>query len=150
LGPGEQIPYVEQVFAQDGDWRTVLPEIDYVAVCLPLTPATRNLIGAAELEALPAHAWLVNVSRGAIIDEPALIAALSEQRIGGAALDVTQTEPLPPESPLWDLPNIILTPHISWQSPGDDARALDLFMENLRRYRAGEPLLNVVSFDMGY
>jgi phosphoglycerate dehydrogenase-like enzyme len=150
LAPGEAHPHVAQVVAQDADWRAWLPTMDYVAVCLPLTPATRGIVGAAELAALPAHAWIVNISRGAIIDEPALIAALTEHRIGGAALDVAATEPLPPESPLWALPNTIITPHISWQSPGDNQRTLDLFMENLRRYRAGEPLLNVVPFDVGY
>lgn len=148
--PDETLPHVAQVVAQDADWRAWLPTMDYVVVCVPLTPATREIIGAAELAALPTHAWIVNISRGAIIDEPALIAALAEGRIGGAALDVAATEPLPHESPLWSLPNVIITPHISWQSPGDNQRTLDLFMENLRRYRAGEPLLNVVPFDVGY
>src|SRR5579875_861431 len=81
LAADEQIPHVEQVFAQDGNWRALLPEMDFVAVCLPLTPATRNLISTAELAALPSRAWLVNISRGAIIDEAALIAALREKRI---------------------------------------------------------------------
>jgi phosphoglycerate dehydrogenase-like enzyme len=150
LAPGEAHPGIAQVAAQEDDWRAWLPTMDYVALCLPLTAATRAIIGAAELAALPAHAWLINVSRGAIIDETALVAALAEGRLGGAALDVTTTEPLSPESPLWALPNTIITPHISWQSPGDDQRTLDLFFENLRRFRANEPLLNVVPFDTGY
>jgi phosphoglycerate dehydrogenase-like enzyme len=150
LAPGETVANVSRVMATDADWRGMLPAADYVAVCLPLTPATRHLIGAAELARLRPTAWIINISRGAVINEVALAAALAAGQIGGAALDVTETEPLPPDSPLWDLPNAIITPHVSWRSPEIDRRSLDLFFDNLRRYRAGEPLLNVVPFDVGY
>ncbi len=150
LAPGETIPHVTRVMASDAAWREMLPAADYVAVCLPLTPATRHLVGAAELARLRPTAWIINISRGAIIDEAALAAALAANQIGGAALDVTETEPLPPDSPLWDLPNAIITPHVSWRSPELDRRSLDLFFDNLRRYRAGEPLRNVVPYDVGY
>ncbi len=95
-------------------------------------------------------AWIVNISRGGIVDETALIAALRDGHLGGAALDVTATEPLPPDHPLWQAPNVIITPHISWRSPDDDTRTLDLFFDNLRRYRTGQPLRNIVSLDEGY
>ena len=150
LAEGETIPGTETVFAQDGDWRRVLPAMDFVAVCLPLTPATNELIGSTELAAMKPTAWLINISRGAIIDEPALIAALTKGRLGGAALDVMVREPLPPDHPLWACPNAVITPHVSWRAPEVDARTVDLFFENLHRYRTGEPLHNIVPFDIGY
>ena len=150
LAAGEAIPGTETVFAQDGDWRRVLPAMDFVAVCLPLTPATNELIGTTELAAMKPTAWLINISRGAIIDESALIAALTEGRLGGAALDVLVHEPLPKGHPLWACPNVVITPHVSWRAPEVDERTVDLFFENLRRFRSGEPLLNIVPFDVGY
>ncbi len=150
LAAGETIPGVERVFAENDDWREALPEIAYIAVCLPLTPATHHLIGAAELARLQPGAWIINIARGGLIDETALVAALTAGSLGGAALDVTEEEPLPRNHPLWDCPNAIITPHISWRSPQVNARMLDLFCENLRRYRAHEPLLNVVALDRGY
>lgn len=123
---------------------------DYVVLTVPLTPATRGLIGAAEIRAMKPTAVLINVSRGSIVDEPALIEALRENRVGGAALDVFAEEPLPESSPLWKLPNVILTPHISGTSPHYDERAIDLFADNLRRYLTGQPLLNLVNKERGY
>ncbi|HEU0080111.1 MAG TPA: NAD(P)-dependent oxidoreductase [Longimicrobiaceae bacterium] len=95
-------------------------------------------------------AVIVNTSRGPVIDEPALIAALREDRLRGAALDVFAREPLPPESPLWDLPNVLVTPHVSGTSHRFWRRETDLVVENVRRYLAGEPLLNTVDKHAGY
>lgn len=129
---------------------TMLGECDYVALTVPLSPATRGLIGAEALKRMKPDAILINVARGGVVDEPELIAALRAGTIGGAALDVFAEEPLPVASPLWSLPNVILSPHISGLSPLYDERAMALFAENLRRYVAGEPLLNVVDVARGY
>jgi phosphoglycerate dehydrogenase-like enzyme len=128
----------------------LLARSDFVVIAVPLTAETRGMIGRAELAAMKPDAWLVNISRGAIVDEEALVEALKEGRIGGACLDVFAEEPLPPESPLWDMPNVIITPHNSWSSPHIEEREIALFLENLRRYVAGEPLLNVVDKQAGY
>jgi phosphoglycerate dehydrogenase-like enzyme len=128
----------------------VVGEADYLAVTAPLTPETRGAISREVIARMKPTAWVMNIGRGAIIDEPALIEALREKRIAGAALDVFVTEPLPTESPLWDLPNAIITPHNSGDSPRTYERTLALFGENLRRYKAGEPLLNRVDFAAGY
>ncbi len=146
---GRHIPHVERVISGDG-WRDALRETDFLVIATPLTPATRGLIGARELAMLPTHAWVINVARGAIVDEPALIDALRAQRIGGAALDVFETEPLPPDSPFWSLPNVLIWPHHSGSSPRADDRMLDLFIENVRRFMRGEALLNVVDLEAGY
>jgi phosphoglycerate dehydrogenase-like enzyme len=140
---------IGRVFAADR-LDEVVGEADYLAITAPLTAATRGAISKEVIARLKPTAWIVNIARGAIIDELALIEALREGRIGGAALDVFVTEPLPRESPLWDLPNVILTPHRSGDSPRAYERTLALFGENLRRYKAGEPLLNRVDFAAGY
>lgn len=142
-------PHVERVVGEGG-WRELLPEADYVVIAAPLTSATRGMFDAAALAQMRRDAYLINVARGEILDTPALIAALHAGQIAGAALDVTPQEPLPPDHPLWGAPNIWITPHISWSSPQIRDRALDIFLENLRRYRAGEPLLNVVDKARGY
>lgn len=128
----------------------MLAECDFVVISLPLTPETEGLIGEVELRAMRPNAYLVNISRGEIVDEPALIKALQEGWIAGAGLDVFEKEPLPPDSPLYDLDNVILSPHVAGFSPHYDERASDLFAENLRRYLAGEELLNLVDKEMGY
>ena len=128
----------------------LLGRSDFVVITLPLTSETRGLIGRAELAAMKPDGWLINIARGAIVDEEALIEALRERRIGGACLDVFAEEPLPEDSPLWDLPNVIITPHNSWSSPHIQEREIELFLENLRRYVSGEPLLNVVDKQAGY
>ena len=125
-------------------------ECDYLVLTLPLTDRTRGLVNASTFAAMKSTAVLINVARGGIVDEGALIDALRRGHIAGAALDVFEEEPLPPESPLWELPNVILSPHISGVTPHYDERATDLFAENLRRFAAGEPLLNVVSRQRGY
>ena len=125
----------------------VAREADYLVLTLPLTAESRHLIGASVLDALPSTAWLINVSRGALVDETALLAALRDGRLAGAVLDVFEEEPLPPDHPLWDAPNVTITPHVS----GATSRFRDdLIVENVRRYLAGEPLLNVVDAERGY
>jgi phosphoglycerate dehydrogenase-like enzyme len=132
------------------DLHDLLGRSDFVVIAAPLTEETRGMIGRPELRAMKQDAWLINIARGPIVDQEALVAALQEERIGGACLDVFVEEPLPADSPLWDLPNVIITPHNSWSSPCLDERAAELFLENLRRFAAGEPLLNVVDKRAGY
>lgn len=143
---------------QDGVSRVVTPdrlsdvaaEADYLAIAAPLTPATRGAVSREVIGRMKPTAWLLNIARGAIVDEPALIDALRHKRIAGAALDVFTTEPLPADSPLWELENVIVTPHRSGDSPQVEQRTLELFAENLRRYKSGQPLLNRVDYDAGY
>jgi phosphoglycerate dehydrogenase-like enzyme len=123
---------------------------DYVVVAVPLTPEMRKLIGEAELRAMKPSAYLVNISRGGTVDEAALLRALREGWIAGAGLDVFEEEPLPSDSPLYDLENVILSPHVSGFTLRYDERTSDLFAENLRRYLTGEPLLNLVDKERGY
>lgn len=120
----------------------VLPRADWLVLACPLTERTRGLIGAAELARLPPGARVVNVARGEVVDEPALVAALQQGRLAGAFLDVFAHEPLPAASPLWDLPNVIATPHSAGFSDGNEARVDAIFLDNLRRWRRGEPLRN--------
>jgi phosphoglycerate dehydrogenase-like enzyme len=137
LLPASDLPYL-------------LQSSDIVALTLPLTPESRHLIDAKALALMKPTAYLINISRGPVIDEPALIEALQERRIAGAALDVFDQEPLPADSPLWDLANLNITPHISTTSEHFARRQADLFRENLRRYLNGESLRNVVDPDRGY
>ncbi len=130
--------------------RSMLKECDFVVVALPLTPETRGIIGAQELAAMKPTAYLVGLARGGVIDQAALLAALQERRIAGAALDVFVEEPLPSSSPFWKMPNVIVSPHIAGMSTHYNRRALDLFIENLRRYLAGSPLLNRFDPQKGY
>jgi len=146
---GEQEPDVDQVYPQ-AQLHSMLRQSDYVILAVPLTPQTEKLIGEAELRAMQPHAYLVNIARGRVIDEKMLIRALQEGWIGGAGLDVTEEEPLPPDNPLFSLPNVILTPHISGVSVHYDKRLAALFADNLRRYRAGEPLRNRYDPVRGY
>ena len=132
------------------DWEARLPETDLLILSVPLTTGTRALVGEPQLAALPQGAWVANIARGNLIDEAALIGALKSGRLGGAYLDVTQTEPLPPESELWSLPNVILSPHSSWASNEFRNRAAVIFLDNLDRYRRQEPLRNVVDLREGY
>jgi phosphoglycerate dehydrogenase-like enzyme len=129
---------------------SMVRECDFVVITVPLTGETRHIFSAAALAAMKPTAVLVNVSRGAVVDEKALVEALKYGGIAGAALDVFEQEPLPPDSPLWDLPNVILSPHIAGVSHQYDARAARLFAQNLTRYLDGKPLLNVVNRDLGY
>jgi phosphoglycerate dehydrogenase-like enzyme len=128
----------------------LLGESDFVALCTALTPATRHLIGAGEVRQMKSTAYLINIGRGGLIDENMLAEALLEGAIAGAGLDVFEEEPLSAESPLWDMPGVMITPHVAGDSPRSHERFMALFCENLRRYVAGEPLLNVVDKKAGY
>jgi phosphoglycerate dehydrogenase-like enzyme len=128
----------------------LLGESDFVVLAAPLTPDTHGLISDAAIARMKPGAWVINVARGELIDERALARALRDGRIGGAVLDTFLEEPLPSTSPLYDLPNVILTPHTSWSSTRVLDRSVDLFCENLRRFAAGQPLVNVVDPDAGY
>jgi phosphoglycerate dehydrogenase-like enzyme len=119
-----------------------LPGLDWLVLAVPLTSETRRLLDGRRLALLPPRARLVNVGRGALVDESALAEALAAGRLAGAALDVFEVEPLPAESPLWNLPGVIVTPHSSGTTPGNHVRAAELFVENLGRYERGEPLRN--------
>jgi phosphoglycerate dehydrogenase-like enzyme len=132
----------------------LLPELlaaaDFVVLAAPLTAETQNMIDAAALAAMKPTAWLINIARGALVDDRALLNALRDGQIGGAVLDTFRDEPLPPASPFYDLPNAIVTPHTSWSSGRVLDRSVELFCDNLRRYATGEPLLNVVDPTAGY
>lgn len=128
----------------------VLRLADYVAICLPLTPATRGLLDAAAFQALKAGAILVDVSRGGIVREAALLGALKDGRVAGAVLDVFEAEPLPPDHLLWAMENVIITPHCSSVYDGWERRAVEMFCDNLDRWMAGAPLENVVDPGKGY
>jgi phosphoglycerate dehydrogenase-like enzyme len=128
----------------------LLGESDYVVLAAPVTAATRSMMNAAALAKMKPDACLINVSRGALVDEAALISALREKRIGGAALDVFEEEPLPPESPLWDLENLLVTPHTAGMTDKLWNRHYAQISENLRRYLSREPLLSVVDKHKGY
>jgi len=130
--------------------REALARADYLVVTLPLTDATHHIVDADALAAMKPSAYVLNVGRGALIDEAALISALQEGRLAGAGLDVFEKEPLPEESPLYSMENVIITPHSSGHSPGNRAKLVDLFCRNLTRYLAGQPLLNVVDKETGY
>jgi phosphoglycerate dehydrogenase-like enzyme len=123
----------------------LLPRADWLIVACPLTPVTRGLIDAAMLAKLPAHAHLINVARGGIVDEAALVAALRDGRLAGAYLDVFEHEPLPADSPLWSLPGVIVTPHNSAAAAGNEARVYALFLDNLGRWHNGEALVNEIT-----
>jgi glyoxylate/hydroxypyruvate reductase len=142
-------PYVDQLDRIDAlaGW---LPQADAIVISLPLTPQTSGLLDAAAIARIKPGATLVSVSRGAVLDEPALIDALLSERLAGAALDVFATEPLPADSPLWELPNVLVSPHTAGLSVFENERLVSLFIENLRRYLRGEDLLNRVDPQLLY
>ena len=133
-----------------GDLPTMVSEADHIAICLPLTPASRGLISAAVLARMRPSTYLYNIGRGQVVDQPALIAALRDGRLAGAGLDVTDPEPLPADSPLWDMPNVLITAHSSGATPRYWDRALATLTENLARWQEQRPLLNVVDQFAGY
>jgi len=128
----------------------LLARADFVVLAAPLTAETRGLIGREQLARMKPGAFLVNLGRGKLVDEDALVECLREGRIAGAALDVFRAEPLPAASPLWDMPHVIVTPHVSGLGPRYWERSVDLFARNLRAFSAGEPLVNVVDKRAGY
>jgi phosphoglycerate dehydrogenase-like enzyme len=127
-----------------------LGRCDFVVLSAPLTAETYHIIDTAALAAMKPTAYLVNIARGNLVDEPALIEALRQNRLAGAALDVFAREPLPDDSPLWQLDNVILTPHIAGITPNYERRAAAIFADNIRRFVAGQPLKNKVDFSRGY
>ena len=142
-------PDVDAVHGADETMR-VLAESDVVVVVLPLTPETRGLLDARAIAGMKPRARLVNVARGGIVDEPAVARALADGRLAGAAFDVFEEEPLPSESPLWDAPNLLVTPHVAGLFPDYMERVGELFVENIRRLEAGEPLRNEIDRSRGY
>jgi len=132
------------------DLDKVLPRADYILLCTPVTPATTGMINESRLNRMKPEAYIINVGRGPLIDEAALLHALQTKRIAGAALDVFVEEPLPAESPLWSLDNLLITPHTAAVTERLWDRHSELIVENLRRLLAGQPLLNVVDKSKGY
>lgn len=133
------------------EWQARLGEFDWIFLAAPSTPASKNLIGAEELQAMKPGAWIINVGRGDLIDQPALIAALERRQIGGAFCDTVSPEPLPPDDPLWTAPNTIHSMHLSGRSQTlMFRRATEIFVENLAAYLEGRPLRNEVDLAAGY
>lgn len=132
------------------EWKELLPEAEFVVIAAPLTLETKGMIDVETLGLFRPDSYLINIARGAIVDELALTTALEKGWIAGAALDTVFTEPLPPESPLWTLPNVFITPHCSGNSPRVKERTIALFLENFTRYRQGQQLRNVVDKTAGY
>jgi len=144
-----ETPHVQTVYPA-ARLREALSEADFVVVTAPLLERTRHLIDAAAIEAMKPGAFLVDVSRGGVVDQSALSDALRSHSLGGAVLDVFESEPLPADSALWDLDNVIITPHCSSVYEGWERRAAEMFCDNLQRWREGEALSNVVDPARGY
>ena len=138
-----------RVFASE-DLDKALPEADYVVIAVPLTAQTEGMFGTAQFERMKRSARLINVGRGRIVDEPALVEALREVQIAGAALDVFWEEPLPQDHPLWDMPQVVISPHMSGDFVGWLGALGELFVDNFQRWRQGDELLNVVDKEKGY
>ena len=141
--------YVDEILGPE-DLDYLLSESDFLVITVPLTAETYHMIGEEELRKMKPTAYLINISRGAVVDNRALIKALKEGWIAGAALDVFEEEPLPEDSEFWRLENVIITPHVSGRSPHYDERAVKIFCINLKRYLEGKPLINLVDKEAGY
>ena len=128
----------------------LLPSTDVLTICCPHTKETHHLIDSTALAALPDDAYVINISRGKVVDTAALALALRKGTLRGAGLDVVEEEPLPPESDLWDVPNLLITPHMAGRSPRRQERIQAFVSENINRYIRGEPLLNLVDTTVGY
>lgn len=150
MGAGDPAGTIPDAIYPPEELCEMVSQCDVVVIALPLTVETKGFVGNDALRAMKPTAYLVNISRGDVVDEEALIQTLRERRIAGAGLDVFHQEPLPSDSPLYALENVILTPHISAVTRAYDDRATALFAENLRRYLRGEELLNVVDWERGY
>ncbi len=146
---GEPPAEVDRMLGPDGI-DALLEAADFVVLSVPATPATEGLIGLRELSRMGQDGVLINLARGEVVDEDALVEALREGRIRGAGLDVFDEEPLPPDHPLWETDRVVITPHTGGVSPRFWERETELIVENVRRYRAGEPLLNEVDRERGY
>jgi phosphoglycerate dehydrogenase-like enzyme len=152
-GAGEERTFGEVMLDRVGGPETLpelLGESDFIVLAAPLTPETEDMINDETLAMVKPGAWLINVARGRLVDDRALLRALREGPLGGAVLDTFRSEPLPPMSSFYDLPNVIVTPHTAWSSGRVLDRSVELFCDNLRRFAAGEPLLNVVDPVAGY
>ena len=147
--PIEAPTFVHEVWKMDR-FHDLLVESDIVCICAPLTPETECMFNDAAFEKMQSHVLLINVTRGKIVDGPALIRALDKGLIGGAGLDVTPEEPLPADNPLWDMSNVIITPHVAGGSPIRMDRTVALFCDNLERFLVGKPLLSVIDKRKGY
>ncbi|MCE2720650.1 MAG: D-2-hydroxyacid dehydrogenase [Dolichospermum sp.] len=145
----QPLPNFDKVVGAN-EWKQLLSESEFVVIAAPLTPETKGLIDLETLRLFRPDSYLINIARGAIVEESALTKALQEGWIAGAALDTVFTEPLPAESPLWTLPNVFITPHCSGNSPRVKERTIALFLENFTRYRQGQQLRNVVDKTAGY
>lgn len=146
---GTRISNIDHLYSHD-ELLTVLKEADYVVVAVPLTDETHQMIGEDEFRVMKSSAYFINISRGQVVDEEMLIRALEEGHIAGAGLDVFTEEPLPPDSPLYKLDNVLITPHIAGVFPAYDQKAIKIFLENLKRFKSGSPLLNLVDYNRGY
>jgi glyoxylate/hydroxypyruvate reductase A len=147
--PGASEDGVDAVYGPDG-LETVLRESDFLVLCVPHTSQTVGMLDASKIASIKHGAVLINIARGSVIDEPALVEALRSGQLGGAALDVVAREPLAADSPLWDMPNVLITPHSMSTGIDENERLTTLFCDNLRRYLAGQPLHNVIDKVRGY
>ncbi len=144
-----ELPKIHQLWPEE-KLDDLLRESDIVILTLPLLDDTTGIISREALQRMPDGGYLINVGRGRLVDEAALIDALTSRRLSGAGLDVTQLEPLPPSSPLWELPNVIITPHVAAQSFDRNDRVTELFCENLDRFTGGRQLKNLVDKQLGF
>lgn len=144
-----RVEYVDRVYGKD-EMDRLLKISDYVVLCVPLTDETAGMISEEELRIMKDTAYLINIARGEVVDERALIRALKEGWIAGAAIDVAEKEPLPENSELWDMNNVIITPHVAGSTPYYWERAVSVFIENLKRFIAGKELINIVDKTKGY
>ncbi len=146
---GKAVPFVDAVLTYAG-MNQLLETSDYIIVLLPITKETRDLIGGAEFQRMKPTCYFISMGRGGVVNEDALIEALQTGKIGGAALDVFETEPLPPTSPLWNMDRVIVTPHHAGATRHYKARAFEIICKNFRFFVEGKPLLNVVNAEAGY
>ena len=148
---GNPVEHFDRVVKTD-DLNDVVSDVDLLVMCLPGTPETTGILSRELIDRMPDSAYVVNVGRGSAVDEDALVSALKEGRLAGATLDVLRTEPLPPESPLWDVPNLYITPHISGQETTDwtKDKNYDMFAEDLENYLSGNPLVYLADIRKGY
>jgi phosphoglycerate dehydrogenase-like enzyme len=147
--PTRKPDYVDELYGSEG-LKSLLNQSDFVVITLPLTNETRHMIGVEQFRLMKPTAYIINTGRGAVIDTEALLKALKKGWIAGAGLDVFEKEPLPADSELWKLDNIVITPHVSGGTPYYDERAVKIFCDNLKRYLKGKPLRNVVNKKAGY
>ncbi len=147
--PIDKPDYVEALLPAD-QLDAILPRVDFLVLAAPLTEATRGMINSRTLAQMKPGSFLVNMARGPLVVERDLVAVLQSGHLAGAATDVTEVEPLPVDSPLWDMPNVIITPHVGGQNAHRADDMTDFFCENLRRYLAGRPLRNVVDKRLGF